>query len=169
MSTDNNQKLRDAFIAGFAPDMSATAVAVADAWLNQEITYRSSIPLSVLSSTPSNLTLDSSTLMQFRVKTFKVTVDTNVTSVNTNVALFQLVYNNGAATGADTLLANINTSTIGGAGTGDLVAGVPYSFTLNSTNVIVPINSTLAVKITKAGAGGLLLPGCTFEVKGVPA
>ncbi len=169
MSTDNNYKFRDAFVAGFAPDMNATATAIADAWMNQGITYRSSVPLSVLSSTPSNLTLDSSTLMQFRVKTFKVTVDTNVTSANTNIAIISLVYNNGAATGTDTLIANMNTQTGGTGSTGDLTAGVPFSFTLNSSNVVVPINSTLAVKIIKIGAGGLLLPGCTFEVKGVPA
>ncbi len=169
MSTDNNQKFRDAFVAGFAPDMNSTATAIVDAWLNQEITYRAAVPLSALSSTPSNLTLDSATLMQFRVKTFKVTVDTNVSSANTNIAIMSLVYNNGAATGTDTLIANMNTQTAGAGSTGDLTAGVPFSFTLNSSNVVVPVGSTLAVKVIKAGAGGLLLPGCTFEVKGVPA
>ncbi len=169
MSTDNNQKFRDLFVAGFAPDMSSTATAVADAWLNQEICYRANVPLSALSSTPSNLTLDSATLMQFRVKTFKVTVDTNVSSANTSIAIMSLVYNNGAATGTDTLIANMNTQTAGAGSTGDLTAGVPFSFTLNSSNVVVPIGSTLAVKIIKIGASGLLLPGCTFEVKGVPA
>ncbi len=169
MSTDTNQKFRDAFVAQFAPDMNSTATALVDAWLNQEIKYNSNQPPDANINVATTHCLDASTLMQMRVKTFKVTVGANVTSANTNIAIIALVYNNGAATGADTVLCNINTQTAGASSTGDLTANSPYSFTLNSSNVVVPIGSCLQVKVTKVGAGGLALPSCSFEVKGVPA
>ncbi len=168
MSTDSTQKFRDLYVAQFAPDMAAAAAAVVDAILSTNFHYSASQPLDASINTASTWTLDQNTQAQFRVKTFKVVVGTNVTSANTNVATMALVYNNGAG-GSDTTIASTNTATTGGSGTGDLVAGTAYSFALTAANVVVPAGSQLQIKVTKAGAGGLALPCLTFDVKGVPA
>lgn len=168
MSIDNPQKFRDLFASFFAADMTAAGLAMADSFLNQEFRYASQQPLDASINTVTTHTLDQNTVTQFRVKTFKFSATSNIASANTNVATIALVYNNGAG-GSDTTIASTNTATTAGGGTGDIVAGVAYSFSCNANNVVVPINSQLQVKITKAGAGGCALPAGTFEVKAVPA
>lgn len=168
MSTDSGQKFRDVFVASFAPDMNATATALVDAYLNQEIRYNVSQPLDASINTASTHTLDQSTAIQFRAKTFKVVVGTTISAANTNVATMALVYNNGAG-GSDTTIASINTATTAGGGSGDITAGTAYAFTLNTSNVVIPAGSQVQVKVTKSGAGGLALPFLSFELKGVPA
>ncbi len=166
MSTDSNQKYRDAFVAMFAPDMNATATAIVSAVLNQTIKYNASQPLDASINTATTHTLDQSTGLALKVNTFKVIVGTTVTAVNTNVAQFSLVYNNGNG-GADTIVvANITTATTAGSGTGDLTAGVAYSFSINATNSSIPAGSQVQVKVIKSGAGGNALPALSFELKG---
>jgi hypothetical protein len=166
MSTDTNQKFRDTFVAAFAPDMNATATALVSAVLNQTVKYNCSQPLDASINTATTHTLDASTLLAFRATTFKVMTHTTITSVNTNVAQFSLVYNNGNG-GSDTLVvANITTATTAGSGTGDITAGTPYAFTINSTNASIPAGSQVQVKIIKSGAGGNALPALSFELKG---
>lgn len=167
MSDDSLQKYRDAYVAWAAPDMATTAVALADGVLGQSFRYNVSQPLDASINTASTHTLDQSTAVAFRVKTFKVMVGTTITSANTNVATIALVYNNGAG-GADTTIASMNTATTAGGGTGDITAGTAYSFSLNTSNISVPASSQLQIKITKSGQGGLALPFSSFEVKGGP-
>ena len=54
MSIDNAQKFRDAFAALFAPDMNATALALADSMLQQELSYSRSQPVDAAASTAGN-------------------------------------------------------------------------------------------------------------------
>jgi hypothetical protein len=166
MSTDTAAKFRDALVALMAPDMNATAVALVDNFLNQTVKYSAYQPLDTAAATASTVTVDQSTLLQMRVKTFKVITHADVVSDNTSYANMALVYNNGNG-GSDTVIATANTANTGAAGTptGTITAQVAYSFTCNATPV--PAGSQLQVKITKVSSG-YALPSRTFEVKGVP-
>jgi hypothetical protein len=166
MSTDTCQKYRDAFVALFAPDMNATATALVSAVLNQEVVYNCTQPLDASINTATTHTLEQSSLVQMKVNTFKVVTHANITAVNTNVAQFSLVYNNGNG-GADTIVcANITTATTAGSGTGDITALVAYAFTVNASNALIPAGSQVQVKVIKSGTGGCTLPMLSFTVKG---
>jgi hypothetical protein len=167
MSTDSASKFRDLFVAQFAPDMAAAAQSVVDGVLNQEFVYSKERAFDANSNSTSVHTLDMSTLNQMRVRTFKWSTRANVTADNTNLATVQLVYNNGNS-GSDTVIATSNTATTAGGGSGNLTLEVPFAFTINATNAVVPAGSQVQVKVTKAGAGGLLLPHSSFEVKASP-
>jgi hypothetical protein len=166
MSTDTAAKFRDALVGLMAPDMNSTATALVDGFLNQSVRYNVSQPLNTAAATASTHTLDGSTLLQMRVKTFKVITHANVTADNTSYATIALVYNNGNG-GSDTTIALGNTANAGAAGapTGDITALIAYSFTCNATPV--PAGNQLQVKITKVSSG-VALPALSFEVKGVP-
>ncbi len=166
MSTDSATKFRDVLVAMMAPDMNATAVALVDNFLNQEVRYNVSQPLNTAAATASTHTLDGATLVQMRAKTFKVITHANVTADNTSYATIALVYNNGNG-GSDTTVALCNTANAGAAGapTGDIVALIAFSLSCNATPI--PAGSQLQVKVTKVSSG-VALPSLSFELKGVP-
>lgn len=173
MSTnDNGQKFRDAWAATFGGGGNTTEAAYLDALTT--IRYnavRGTVQAANVDSTVNSVwtaTLDPNTAVKMQVTECKWTVDNAVTSVNTNVAILSLVYNNGNG-GSDTTIATINTATVAGGGTGDLVAGTPVAVTINTTNMIVPANSCVAVKLTKSGAGGCATGTFSVSVKAKPS
>ena len=165
MSIDNAQKFRDAFAALFAPDMNATALALADSMLQQELSYSRSQPVDAAASTAGTRTFDQSTSFPMVVKAFKIITSGNVTADDTNYATVALVYNDGAG-GSDTTIASKTTKITGG--TGNLTAGIAYSFAITAANARIPAGSQVQVKVTKAGTG-VSLPVSTFELKCAPS
>lgn len=165
MSTDTNRKFRDAFKRLFAPDCDATASTLVTAMLNQVVVYSAHQVLDASINTAGTYTLDQSTGLSITALTFKVITHANVTAVNTNTAVFSLVYNNGNG-GTDTTIASINTATTAGGGSGDITALVPLSIAVNSSTQVIPAGSQVQVKITKEGTGGNTLPALTVEFKG---
>ncbi len=167
MSTDNAQKFRDAFVASFAPDMNSTATALVDKVLNQEFKYTVTHPFEANASSFAYWSMDQNTGVAMLCKSFKVIPSVTITGANTNVAIMALVYNNGNG-GADTTIYSVNTAAANSGGSGDITANIAYSFTANTSNVRIPAGSQILLKVTKAGAGGLALPACTFEFKAAP-
>jgi hypothetical protein len=172
-STDNASKLLGALQAMLAPDMSSTAVGIVNGAFKVNFTTTraidSNLALAAGASTiagniASTHTLSHSTPVQMTIESFYATSTAAITSANTNVATFALVYNNGNG-GTDTTIASANTATTAGGGTGDFTAGVPLSISLTAANVTVPAGSCLQVKVTKSGATGKELSYMSFTAK----
>lgn len=162
MSTDNAQKITDLLVAGLAPDMDATSVALIKAIAPSTVKYKSGmIPLDASINTTANIILDMATQVKYKVTAFKVALNAALTETNTNLAQIQLVYNN-ANGGADTNIALVYTNVSGGIG--NVLAAIPNSITLTTANVVIPAGSQVIVRETKAGAGGLVLPMRAYEV-----
>lgn len=157
MSTDTMQKYRDSLGALMAPDGDSTSESLVDNTMVVRYTaVRGAVMAANVDSTVNSVwtaTLDPSTTLRLQYVSSHVIVDNTVTAVNTNVAIFSLVYND-ANGGSDTTIATINTATTAGGGSGDITAAVPMALTANTSNGVVPAGSLLAFKLTKAGAGG---------------
>jgi hypothetical protein len=163
MSTDNAQKFRDAWVAFWSPDMATTALALADAMLQQEFRYNVSQPLDAAASTATTHTLDTKIGVTSLAKSFKVVTRANVTADDTNNATIALVYNDGAG-GSDTTIATATTSTTG---TGNITAGIAYVFPITAANSRIPAGSQVQVKVTK-NSSGVALSALSFEFKAAP-
>lgn len=168
MPADTISKFRDEFVAGFAPQFDSASQNVADGFLKQCYCYNVDRPFDANSNSTSIHTLDASTNGVMTITSFKVCLRTTLTSANTNVATFALVYNDGAA-GADTTIASLNTATTAGGGTGDITAEIPMAITLNTSNIQVPAGKQLQIKVTKSGAGGCSLSAASFICQARPA
>jgi hypothetical protein len=165
MPTDNGQKFRDEWVRFWAPDADVNATAIADSALQRIFAYESY--QSDLGATTNNSTmLDASVDIAFIVTSVKVSVSANVTSDNTNNAVFSLVYNNGNG-GSDTTIATINTATTAGGGTGNITKDTPTTVTITAANSRVPAGQSVYWKVTKQGAGGLAVHH-SFAVKARP-
>lgn len=172
-SNNTATKLQDIIKAFFAPDVGATAVGIVQGAF--KVQYRShqnpDVNLALAAGPATTIagnvaqthTLSDSTPVELRITSFKVTATSTITSANTNVAQFALVYNNGNG-GGDTTIASVNTATTAGGGSGDITGGNPYSVALTAANVDVPSGSCLQIKVTKAGVPGKELPAVSFTV-----
>lgn len=166
MSTDSGQKLTDLLTASLAPDMNTTATALVIASQQNTIKYKAGLPIDASINTTANIILDMATPIKYKVTSFKVALNAALTETNTNLAQIQLVYNN-ANGGIDTNIALVYTNVSGGIG--NVLAAVPNSITLTAANVVIPAGSQVAIRETKAGAGGLTLPMRYYEVTLVPS
>ena len=166
MSTDNAQKLSDLLVASLAPDGNATATALVAASQVNTIKYKAYLPLDASINTTANVILDMATPIKYKVSAFKVALNAALTETNTNLAQIQLVYNN-ANGGSDTNIALVYTNVAGGIG--NVTAAIPASITLTAANQVIPAGSQVAIRETKAGAGGLVLPMRFYEVTLIPS
>jgi hypothetical protein len=161
MSTDTGQKYKDLLGATFAPDGNAAALAVVQGSPALKVAYHAQAILDASINTTANIYLTSVTPVRYRVTKFYVTMNTALTETNTNLAQIQLCYNNSNG-GADTNVALVYTNVAGGIG--NVTINQPASITLTAANVVVPSGSSLLIRETKAGAGGLALPARTYDV-----
>jgi hypothetical protein len=177
MSTDTGQKFIDAFASFFAPDRDATAVALAQNMAAVKYRIHQDKDANLTNVNGNGLvtdkqdyniahtyTVDPSTLVRFKVSSFKMTAAVNIAAANTNYATVQLVYNNGNG-GSDTVIAAANTENKSGS-LGAVTSAIPASFTVTAANAVVPSGSCVQIKVTKSGAGGLALPELDFHVVG---
>lgn len=177
MSTDTGQKLIDLIDSFFAADRdSASANLVKNAFLvkhraaqmrDSNIYLAADNVLAAPNTIAGNVThvhtLDPSTPCRFKVTAFRLTPQVGWTETNTNLATFQLVYNNGNG-GADTVIAQAFTNVAGGLG--NTTSNTPAAFTITAANAVVPASNCLQIKVTKSGAAGLQLPDISFDVRG---
>jgi hypothetical protein len=155
MSIDTAGKFRDAFVAAFAPDLATAAVALVDGVLQTACDLNGFCP-DAGATTNSSILLDFPTSQQYSVNAVKFSVTANVTADNTNNAVFSLVYNNGNGS-TDTVIATCNTASAAAGGTGNITKDVPTACAVNALNATVPSGSAIYWKVTKAGAGGLVV------------
>lgn len=163
MATDTGQKLIDVMDASVTPDLTSAGKNVVEGFMQVKYVAHKNADANVNSTY--TFTFDSNVAVRFMVDTLKLTFEQAITETNTNLATFNLVYNNGAG-GSDTTIATANTAV--GGGVTNTSANQPRSITLSSNTALWVVDrlSCLQLKITKAGAGGLALPPMSFEVAG---
>lgn len=175
-SVNTAQKLIDILRAFLAPDAAAAAQTIVNGGFRVRLTAGQpkdsniylaganvqSAPNTIAGNVFYTHTLDASTSIQMKVDAFRITAGEAVTSANTDLATWALVYNNGNG-GSDTTIATANTTAAGGGVA--LTANTPLAITLTDANRVVPSGSCVQIKVTKAGTNGKQLPAVSYQVE----
>lgn len=104
---------------------------------------------------------------RFRVVGARVVFGGGVTASDAANAVLTVTHYTSAG-GSATAAAAATTATVGGGGTGTVVAGQVATFVLTAANATMAVDGTLALVVTKTGAGVTLPAGTVVEVDVVP-
>ncbi len=104
---------------------------------------------------------------RFRVVGGRITFAAGVTASDAANAVVTINHYTAAGLTPTAVLA-ANTATTGAGGVGTVVAGQVATMTLTPANATMPVDGTLAVVVTKIGAGVTLPGGTCIEVDVVP-
>lgn len=159
MAAGSGKELLDAVLSAFAPEGTSAAQSLCKGAF-AEFKARASKVIDSNATYNSTYTFDDSLAVGLRIRSCKFVPTEALVADNSNYADIDLVWNDGAG-GADTTIASLNTKVTG---TGNWVADIAESLTLDNAEVKVAAGSQLQVKITKQGSG-VAVPAGTFILK----